>query len=218
MQLPIAGVHRYKSIVNRALKKNPPFEGKDKKSDKGFKDALIWESILDFASQHTNAEIIFYSKDNGFDNFLSDEFIKLFPDAHIYICKDQNSVYQRLTEWAKQIDSYSTPLIEEYKENRKLIEWINSEEFLNQLKEFNVFEKSHLIIDYNMSLDSYSDIQINCEDEKNIQYSFDATLNVVYVLNNGSSISDKIDVQIMVDELFNKVFVIDDVYKDDIED
>lgn len=44
--------NRFESIVNRAFSKLPPFEGKDKKSDKGFKDAFVWESVLEFALKH----------------------------------------------------------------------------------------------------------------------------------------------------------------------
>lgn len=39
IEIPIASNNRFESIVNRAFSKLPPFEGKDKKSDKGFKDA-----------------------------------------------------------------------------------------------------------------------------------------------------------------------------------
>ena len=40
IEIPIASNDRFESIVKRAFSKLPPFEGKDKKSDKGFKDAL----------------------------------------------------------------------------------------------------------------------------------------------------------------------------------
>jgi len=36
IELPIASNNRFNSIVNRAFSKLPPFEGKEKKSDKGF--------------------------------------------------------------------------------------------------------------------------------------------------------------------------------------
>lgn len=46
IEMPIASNDRFESIINRAFSKLPPFEGKDKRSDKGFKDALLWESCL----------------------------------------------------------------------------------------------------------------------------------------------------------------------------
>lgn len=45
IEMPIAGSHRYDSIVQRAFKKLPPFGGKEKKSDKGFKDALLYGKV-----------------------------------------------------------------------------------------------------------------------------------------------------------------------------
>lgn len=35
-------------IILRAIEKLPPFEGKDKQSDKGFKDVVIWETIKEY--------------------------------------------------------------------------------------------------------------------------------------------------------------------------
>ena len=37
IEMNIATNQRFDSIVDRAFEKKPPFEGKDKKSDKGFK-------------------------------------------------------------------------------------------------------------------------------------------------------------------------------------
>ena len=60
IEIPIASNSRFKSIINRAFSKLPPFEGKDKKSDKGFKDALLWESVLEFALKHPKSKIIYF--------------------------------------------------------------------------------------------------------------------------------------------------------------
>lgn len=46
IELQVASEVRYQSIVRRAFAKRPPFEGKDKKSDKGFKDALYGKAFL----------------------------------------------------------------------------------------------------------------------------------------------------------------------------
>ncbi|MCY7645785.1 PIN domain-containing protein, partial [Bacillus safensis] len=63
--LSLCREEKFVRIVERALNKEAPFEGKDKKSDKGFKDALIWESILEFAEEN-DGEFIFYTADKGF--------------------------------------------------------------------------------------------------------------------------------------------------------
>lgn len=67
---------RFSSIVNRALNKNAPFEGGAKgNSDKGFKDAVIWESILEFAMLN-DGEFILLTNDKRFKDQLSIEFKK----------------------------------------------------------------------------------------------------------------------------------------------
>ena len=38
IEIQNASNSRFRSIIDRAFSKRPPFEGKDKKSDKGFKD------------------------------------------------------------------------------------------------------------------------------------------------------------------------------------
>ncbi|PFI60705.1 hypothetical protein COI68_25995 [Priestia megaterium] len=74
--LPICKEEKFVRIVERALNKEAPFEGKDKKSDKGFKDALIWESLLEFAETH-DGEYIFFTADKGFKKELQHEFMEV---------------------------------------------------------------------------------------------------------------------------------------------
>ena len=69
IEIQNASNSRFRSIIDRAFGKRPPFEGKDKKSDKGFKDALLWESILEFALNQPKSEIIYYSKIMLLENF-----------------------------------------------------------------------------------------------------------------------------------------------------
>lgn len=63
-------------ILERANLKTPPFIF-ESKSDKGFKDALIWLSLLDYFKNDVENEIVFITDDNGFlknENFLCEEF------------------------------------------------------------------------------------------------------------------------------------------------
>jgi hypothetical protein len=67
----------YSDVYNRANEKLPPFNDNDKASDKGFKDALMWLSILSFFKNSGESEVIFVSEDNGFKNgidYLQKEF------------------------------------------------------------------------------------------------------------------------------------------------
>ena len=60
IEIPVASNNRFESIINRAFSKLPPFEGKEKRSDKGFKDALLWESVLEFALKHPKSKMMLY--------------------------------------------------------------------------------------------------------------------------------------------------------------
>ncbi len=83
------------AILERANKKIPPFI-LEAKSDKGFKDALMWLSILDFFKSKKGKEIIFVSDDKGFcenSEFLAKEFFEVTGNT-IQIKK--NAYYKEL--------------------------------------------------------------------------------------------------------------------------
>ena len=54
------------SILERANYKKPPFLSDEKASDKGFKDALLWQSLLLFFKNGGESEVLFLTDDNGF--------------------------------------------------------------------------------------------------------------------------------------------------------
>ncbi|MDY4021400.1 PIN domain-containing protein [Staphylococcus borealis] len=72
----------FTKIINKSIFKLPPFEGKTNKSDKGFKDALIWETILEFA-QHNPGKYYFLTADKGFKIELKNEFNELCNNSNI---------------------------------------------------------------------------------------------------------------------------------------
>lgn len=53
-------------ILDRVYKKVPPFLSVDGASDKGFKDSLIWLSILEYFQSSGEDEVVFVTNDNGF--------------------------------------------------------------------------------------------------------------------------------------------------------
>ncbi len=64
-------------IISRANQKLPPFSSAENASDKGFKDCLLWLSLLDYFKDNGEDEIVFSTDDHGFiDNatFLCQEF------------------------------------------------------------------------------------------------------------------------------------------------
>lgn len=80
-------------IIKRAIQKVPPFEGRGKESDKGFKDAIIWESVLEFKRHHPQNTVILFSGDKRIaDEFLQNEYHQLFgEDIFLLQRKDTNS-------------------------------------------------------------------------------------------------------------------------------
>ena len=54
------------AVFERANKKRPPFSSEANASDKGFKDALMWESILAFFKENGEQEVLFITDDAGF--------------------------------------------------------------------------------------------------------------------------------------------------------
>lgn len=67
----------FEKILDRVYKKIPPFSSIDGASDKGFKDSLIWISLLDFFKSNGENDVVFVTNDNGFiknDKILCNEF------------------------------------------------------------------------------------------------------------------------------------------------
>jgi len=64
-------------LIQKAVNKERPFY-KTAGKDSGFKDAVIWESILEYGIQHKDEHLLFLHNDNDFiDNKLSGEFKEL---------------------------------------------------------------------------------------------------------------------------------------------
>lgn len=80
----------YKELVNEALNKLPPFDKTEqkRKSDSGFKDALIWKTILYSEEIEDFDKIYFFSGDNIFENNsvkLSEQFKKIHKNTQLII-------------------------------------------------------------------------------------------------------------------------------------
>lgn len=217
IEIPIASNDRFESIVNRAFSKLPPFEGKDKKSDKGFKDALLWESVLEFALKHRNSKIIYYSKDNAFGEFLLKEFTESVSDSSLFICKNESEVKTQLEAWAKKIDKYSYQPIEYYNENKEIVDWLNSGDFLVQIidRDFGLVEKGRLIISTAAHLISIDNIESLDTDEDTTEYYIEAVLQFVYELKDGGKTQETINVGIDAKIIDDAIYSIENAYRID---
>lgn len=61
-----ASADLFSMVLERAHWKTPPFSSADNSSDKGFKDTLIWLSLISFFKEHGEDSVIFISSDKGF--------------------------------------------------------------------------------------------------------------------------------------------------------
>lgn len=216
IEIPIASNNRFESIVNRAFSKLPPFEGKDKKSDKGFKDALLWESVLEFALKHRNSKLIYYSKDNAFGEFLLKEFADNISNSSLFICKNESEVKVQLEAWAKEIDKYSYQPIEEFDENQEILDWLKSGDFLAQIidRNFDLVEKGRLITSTTAHLISIDNIESLSSNENAIEYYIEVALQFIYELKDGGKTKDTINVGIDV-KMLDDAYSVEDAYRTD---
>lgn len=120
-----------KSIVERALAKRAPFEGKGKASDKGFKDALIWETLLQYKHDNKADEIVLITKDSRLsDASISDEFEKEFGQA-ITICSDPESFQEYLNTLNERRGVDAAPPLVEIENSSKMNDLMRSLVFYN---------------------------------------------------------------------------------------
>lgn len=80
----------FKELVNEAINKLPPFNKEDegKKSDSGFKDALIWKTLLYSEEVEEFDKIYFFSGDSIFKNnsvVLTEQFKRVHKSTQLII-------------------------------------------------------------------------------------------------------------------------------------
>ena len=91
------------NIIRRAVAKKAPFEGKEKESDKGFKDVILWESVLKYKRSHITDTIILCSKDARIcDNSLEVEYKNLFDDK-VFLLKLNTDSYSPIYELLSEL-------------------------------------------------------------------------------------------------------------------
>jgi len=73
-------------IIFRAVKRQTPFLRTKNESDKGFKDVVLWHSILDYEKINDFKKVILFSNDGGFDLNCVDE-MKSLHDCDFEIIK-----------------------------------------------------------------------------------------------------------------------------------
>lgn len=142
----------FKKIFEKAIKKNPPFEGKDKKSDKGFKDAVIWHSLIEYSIQY-GGTYIFFTNDN------------IFLTNKEYLSNDFGENNYRKVNFLNSIDEIRKFILEELKLNTALDKYyervndIKSSKCLDRFfNEIEVFPDLFIVdgVDYHLRMVNYN--------------------------------------------------------------
>lgn len=179
----------FKKIIEKSLSKFPPFEGKEKKSDKGFKDALIWESILEYKEKNRKLKLIFYCKDNLLtDKRLLQEYREKFNDELIVVNAEKDikeklfSIQSISSEYIKiegvDLEDYEV-LIKKMKENlfkQDLLELFKSQ-----------FNENGFILEDIISLIPNNIVSMEAETSAK-RYSI--TIDSILLLNNINFLND----------------------------
>jgi len=91
----------FNNIIERVINKEKPFSGKDKESDKGFKDVLQWESMIEFAKKiDTNIFLYITKNKNDFPKEIAEEFVKR-TNKKIEIFDKRGELQSRILELNK---------------------------------------------------------------------------------------------------------------------
>ncbi|MDU5145175.1 MAG: PIN domain-containing protein [Paenibacillus dendritiformis] len=178
--LPICGEKRFNSIVRRALNKIAPFSGLKGNSDKGFKDTVIWESILEFAEQN-NGDFIFITHDKGFSEYLIEEFRDLTGQKIEIINKDE---IRKVHEKIELFSNEQTILIKLQLMKQKMYDSGLYEGFVYFLKNevFNSIEVNNLKCDVSELHLNEEIIDLNESDEDTYRFKIKGSI-VVNILS-----------------------------------
>ncbi|MFA6098310.1 MAG: PIN domain-containing protein [Patescibacteria group bacterium] len=125
----------FSNVILRSLEKRPPFLVSNQHSDYGFKDVIIWESILCFKSIRKYNKVVLFTNDLGFESQCEKEFSKVHP-CYFKICKDFESVIKELevSEGIKVAIEGDTDIADD--ERTELIALVYSDYFISSLTNF----------------------------------------------------------------------------------
>lgn len=198
------------SIISRALSKRPPFEGEDKKSDKGFKDVILWESVIEYKKEHPNDVMILCSRDGRLcDSLLRDEYHELFNDEIHLLKLDANNyrpIYDKLEELTKH---RLTPTFEE-KLKQDVLELLSEDRLLLlYIDEYFEYENGMQCCDgITLTNKIISNIENSVDDENRICITANIMIEVLFTDSEFGASSDSGEYRLDVEYSFD-----DDLYR-----
>ena len=145
------------------------------------------------------------------------EFSEVVDKSSLFICKNENEVRLCLEAWAKEIDKYSYQPLEDYDENKEIIDWLNSNDFFKQIIEgdFDFIENGRLINSVSAHLININDIECLSSNEEIHNYYIELTLKLIYKFKDGAETAEEIDVGLDVTVWDESIYMLEDAYSVD---
>lgn len=165
----------FNNIIDRAINKEKPFSGKDKESDKGFKDALQWESMLEYATKINTNKFLYITKNrNDFPKEMSKEF-EMKTNKTIEIFYEIGELQNRILEINELHSNYLLvdAIIKTMLDSGELLDIISEKTRTYYELEIVKINKYNNLIDNNNNQYSF-DIEVN---EDNTMFRVECCLN-----------------------------------------
>lgn len=162
----------FERILNMAIDKVPPFE--ETRSDKGFKDAILLLSIVDFAKQSNYSKFVLFSKDGAFvrNSRAIQENFKYVTSKELEIQNDKDiqgyvsNKYNLFIEFKKHLNEEVYPEIDRIIKQKKSVVF-KAKRVIYEIKEFTIDDKNTILEE--ISEDKFNlriAFRILCTDER----------------------------------------------------
>lgn len=199
-------------VMDRVYKKLPPFIAGS--SDKGFKDTLLWMSMLKYFKDNGSDNILFITSDNGFKNsveVLQDEF-KNETGKDIEI--KENSFYSTLLECKREPDKKSNDKKEitkleknsiraEIKETINNICYVQEVNWMDEIECYKAFDSYTKFNNENIA-EAFEKLNYVLE-----EHIFESSINPSVIWGGDFNIIDKYKINIEhvenAEKLYNKI-------------
>ena len=159
------------NLLKRAINKNKQFIGENGNSDKGFKDAVLWESIIEYAKKTKSKRFILFTKNvQDFPKELEDEFEKT-TNKRIEIVNEISIIQEKiLLEQSRNTNDILT--LNWLKENVQILieeinDYLSKHETWKGYQMLNISKIEDLV---NKGNNFYSFMLFSNEDEKEWQW------------------------------------------------
>lgn len=205
-------------ILNRANEKTPPFCDDKNASDKGFKDCILWLSLINFFKSNGESKVLFITDDNAFLKkkvFLEEEFYEVTErtiDIQPYSYYEKIGVEKEKIKENKQDE----PLSQNIKQLRERInETVDRICFEYYINEFGEEDWNRTFTTSKLFDKEY--IKVVLEDLQKIKndHIFEETLLPSNILDLDGRISNRVGISMdYIESLINLYKEIKDYYSD----